>query len=289
MSLPRSQSLDEQGLETENQVIDAIRHSNERWEQRLTLGNLRLAERYLKGELHLLVEWACPDNGFEGIAFFERAEMPVTSKHKALSVDFGIGNCSPLLGVEVSDESVSHIIGHGRTDERRPDSDKKAMFVDEIESMKTPEYVAISSLVWFDRTDRVFGRLRHALYFSRRFGFVFRGVIGNGEISKLAGSAAIGQNEMIGKVIQGTTKIEEDISSDDREGGRCLTDAGEVKDSPVFKIRVGLGSDFIWVGIQKTSDFNLKITDVLFGPFNFYANKPESFFSGHLASIREQV
>ena len=68
---------DQQGLETENQVVNIIRHLNERWEQRLTLDNLRLAERYVKGELHLLIHFRVGGVTEEYAALLKR-KLPIS-------------------------------------------------------------------------------------------------------------------------------------------------------------------------------------------------------------------
>ena len=47
----------EQATERLNDCLDAIREMHERFENRLRFGNLRLAERYVKGELNLLVHF----------------------------------------------------------------------------------------------------------------------------------------------------------------------------------------------------------------------------------------
>src|SRR2546427_227852 len=49
--------LSEQRPEAKNQVINAIRHSNERWEKRLTLDNRRLVERHCEGNFHILTHF----------------------------------------------------------------------------------------------------------------------------------------------------------------------------------------------------------------------------------------
>ena len=84
---------DQQGLETENQVVNIIRHLNERWEQRLTLDNLRLAERYVKGELHLLIHFRVGGVTEEYAALLKR-KLPISGPQEALNA----GNFSATWG-----------------------------------------------------------------------------------------------------------------------------------------------------------------------------------------------
>ena len=49
------EGLGEQGFEAGDQAVNRIRHLPERFEQRFTIQNPRLAERYIKAERHLLL------------------------------------------------------------------------------------------------------------------------------------------------------------------------------------------------------------------------------------------
>lgn len=62
----------EQGPEGQNNVVNQINHLLERFEQRLTLANLRLSERYIKSELHLLIEFRIGDIDEKCVTCFER-------------------------------------------------------------------------------------------------------------------------------------------------------------------------------------------------------------------------
>ncbi len=49
--------LSKQRPKAENNVVNQIRHVLERFDQRLSLNDPRLAERYIKSEIHVLVDF----------------------------------------------------------------------------------------------------------------------------------------------------------------------------------------------------------------------------------------
>lgn len=57
-----------------------------------------------------------------------------------------------------------------------------------------------------------------------------------------------------------------------------LSEADDIVSSGVRSLRIGLGTNFIWIGVNESTDREIKIADVLFGSSNFYANQRESFF-----------
>src|SRR5258708_35314361 len=69
--------------ETHDQAIDQIRHLLERFNDRLTLGNLRLAERYLKAELTVVVHFRISFVDVELVACFQRPHSICRIEEKA--------------------------------------------------------------------------------------------------------------------------------------------------------------------------------------------------------------
>lgn len=272
---------DEQGLEAKNNVVNRLRHVMERFDQRLTLKNLRLAERYLKCELHLLVYFCVGEIGEEFVACLQR-EQAISGPHKNVGDGHVLEDVSPsAFGPHLLLEHALHIRCEVDTPIVGTNRDNQAVFVDVVKFVETPERI-IPTLVWFNRVDS-FNRIwPHALYFSSSVGFVLRGVVGvrNRETGLPIGRSAADENELISQVVKGAPDIMECVSSDNRQSHGDFTHADKIIDQ-LSCLRVALGSDYVWVGHKERPDFCLKITDVLFGPFDFYADKREPFIRGH--------
>ena len=237
-------------LKQHNSVADQVVEMLDRFQQRLTLANTQLAERYIKSELHFLIHFRIRGIDEEFVAHFQRAE-DISGFHKEIENWKGL-----TVGLF---EMSSHKCAEVDTSKARTDSDKQAVLVDIVKLVNDPEIVSLPSLVWFDRVERVNRILPHALYFSRKSGFVFCGT-------------ALDQN-----------------ACDGREADRCGADFRYIVDQ-LARLRIALGPDFIWIGIQEGAPCALEITDVLFGPFNFELDKCKSFIGSHgLASNRSVV
>ena len=151
-----------------------------------------------------------------------------------------------------------------------------------MKSVEAPEYV-IPTTVWFDHVDRFYRIVPHALYFSGTLGFVFRGILRDGEVdmTKGPGSPSSNEDEMISQVVKGASQILKNIPSDRAERSRRLLGAVYIIIDRLSCLRIALDSDSIRIGREERSDCDLQITDVLFGPFNFYADNREAFVGGH--------
>src|SRR6266849_589292 len=292
MSLPKSSpSLSEQVLEIRNQAVNAIRHFNERWKQRPTTDNLRLVERYLDHEIHIIVCFTLEGVSGEYDACFERRMKEGLNEHTPGSaLDFIFADCVSRAFVDALDHLASDpsIVTNSLKDVGNSEYD--AVLVDDVQPMELPERI-VPCLVRFGSVDCVYGCLRQALYFSAFAGFVFRGTVEDREVSPSENSLIAGSldpRELVGQVIESGSQVVENVTSGNCNDRRNLADTRNVMDV-LSGFRVRLDFDGIRLGIPEGLNFDFQVTDVLFGPFNFYANKPESFFSSHSATIREQV
>lgn len=270
--------LDKQGLEIGDQVVNKIRHTLERFKNRLTLKNPRLTERYLQIELRILVLITSvdlfPRSGdssqisSEYVACFERALPARGFEGKVEGVNFGVGESATECvlhdhSLEVSRERLN---ADGGTD-----CDHEAMLVDIVKLVQMPERV-IPSLVRLASVDSFYRSLRHSLYFSGRFGFVFRGVVGDREAGRpenLFTGSSVDLREVVGEVIQRGPEIEQSVSSDGRNLSGRIFSLNEIIDLCARNMVVWLEADSIRISLKKCADFPFEITDVLFGPFDF--------------------
>jgi hypothetical protein len=277
-----------QWLEAQYQVVEVINHLNEKWKQRLTLDNLRLIERYLKGELQLLIEFSIRGIGEKFCAYLQGA-MPVTGIHP---------NWCPFKTAQTAkDRIVLKCFGCHSSDIESPVSrgngHEQAVLIDIVKLVQPPERI-VPAFVWVDSVDSVNSRLRHALYFSASRSFVFRGIVrvddwkadvpdfsdGQGHTSGI--HKASDPDQAVGQVVKGASQIMKNVPCDSRNRGRDRLNAEHVI-SPPSCIRIMLASDDIGigVGIKKHSRSVIEVIDVLFGPFNFQPNQSESLVSGH--------
>jgi len=136
-----------------------------RAEQRLTLDNRRLSERYLNSGLHILIHIRIGGSDVEYVAGLKRSIPSVLSgeDEKLTSMAVAPGD-SPLIFCR-----AAPLVGtNGRN--------QKPMLVEVIESMEGPESFsdAIASFVWFDRIDKFYSILPHTYHSSSLFGIVGR-------------------------------------------------------------------------------------------------------------------
>ena len=169
----------EQGPEGQNNIVNQINHLLERFEQRLTLSNPRLSKRYDEITLQLLLHFRTRD-GEEFVACLQREDGSLERHEQVGPVGIRKGHIpSVATGKRLLDGSpftwrdAAEVI-------RVSDCDQQAVLVDVVKFVEQPQRV-VPPFVWFDRVDCVYSILPHALYFSRTFGFVFRGTVRNWE------------------------------------------------------------------------------------------------------------
>src|SRR3954451_9615747 len=151
---PMSNRSTQEGAKTSNSVCDEIRELLYRWKDRLTLDNPRLVERYMKSDLHLLVRFRVGGIDEHLVACLEREQVVSWSEKSAQER-------------QISTRDSSHVFTHMSAEvealEGRTDRHQKTMLVDVVQGMQDPEIMPIPSLVWFDRLERIYSLLPHAL------------------------------------------------------------------------------------------------------------------------------
>lgn len=263
----KSTLLDQQRTEIGHQVINKIRHTLKRFDERFTLDNPRFSERYIKSELHFLIHFSIG-------AVYEEFVVYLQREHSI----GGLEKCVDRFHVGESGDLCSHKSEGVSTQVYAPkcgaDDDHKAVFIDIVKLVEDPKRV-VPTFVWFDSVDRVYGVLPHSLYFSNRFGCVFRGIIRNREVDMLRWTARRaprpGHEKCIGQMIESTSEILKDIPGDSGDSFWNLPNTHQIIDQ-LSGLRIALSSDYIGIGCEKGFDFRLQIKDVLFGPLNFNFN-----------------
>jgi len=260
----------ETGLKNRHSVADEVSKMLDDFQHRPRLDDLRLIERYIKREFHLLVDFTVNETNEKYVAFFERAEVVGRAESQ--------GDCGEL-------RSRKHFfVGAGDAPCYQgayidrliagTSSNNGAMLVDVVKAVQDPEIVPLPSVVWFERAERIDSILPHALYFSANMAFVFRGFRSDekaGFVPIPGRTASSNEVKLLGEMIEGASEILHSISKDhgDNDGNR--TNFGYIMDW-LSCLRIALGPDYIWACSVKGPDCAIQISDVLVGPFNFQPN-----------------
>lgn len=249
----------EKSPELVDDVCDKLRQIMERFNDRITSSNLRLSERYLDRDIHVLVEFSLLLAGIreDYVAHFERG-------------DFGIGRENHLAVVD------RHTKGHSDSIQKRAevdpfvsgtDSQQEAVLVGVVQFVEYPELVSCPTLVRLSPLKDFYREIPKTLYLTQS-GTVFRGIASNRKVNTRVPRASCGEPELHSCVVQGTAQVEDRVSSDERDAGGNLREPNDnVID--VSSIRIVLARDFAWAGVLESDNCGIEISDVLIGPFEF--------------------
>jgi hypothetical protein len=257
--------LNEQVTKAEDDGIDQIRQLTKRWENRLTLHNLRITERYLKGESRIIVVLRAPNlltDTEKFCAIIERPSILRGLQQDALLEFRGQESRRETFG------NVDHDSSMGGSDNK-----EQTMFVGIVKFIEAPEFLSPAA-VWVERADSVFSFLGHSLYFSFKYGFVLCGSLGNGKPSNtVSGLVPVGQDKVPSKMIEGSSEILQDVPNNSREVIGERRAFAKLKNQ-ISSFRLVLSENWIWCGApsEEEMDTPIELSDVMFGPFDFQAN-----------------
>ena len=157
-------------------------------------------------------------------------------------------------------------------------NNQKAVLVDIVKVMETPKRV-IPTFVWFERVDSFYSRLPHATYLSSLAGLVSLGVTEDRKAYMPPRRVPLfSDDKRVCEIVQDPPKVVDSVSKGGGKLQRNIPHARHIKNQ-IARLRLTLTSDDIRLGIaaQKGQDFDLQITDVLFGPFDFYTDTSQIF------------
>jgi hypothetical protein len=248
-------ALEKKG-ELVDDAVNEVGKLMEKWKNRLTLDNLRLSERYLEGNLEILVHLV------EQIGGCAKNHCAVLKYREPVSGGDGRSDLHQytLRGKRV--RKVNCGILHSASDHK-----KEAMLVADVELMEFPE-VVITTIVGLEGPDNVYRSRTDSLYFSKELGFAFGGQFKNREEQVRTSLAASDFNELPDQMVQTTVQIMDAVPCDQRKDrGRVCNNTNPVDGIP--RLRVLIGDQSIRVCLAEGLGFPFKISDVLFGPFDF--------------------
>jgi hypothetical protein len=240
-------------LETKNQSLCKIDELVERWNKRITLDDLRIDERFRSGELHIILHLRIKDTGEQWGVCLESARF----QNKFL----------PAIPPSCREEGVF------------PHGENVPMLIDIIQFVNAPEHV-VSALIWLKPIDEFYRFWPDALYFSSLLGFVSIPILRDGKADRSARSTVCPRDsKLICQLIERAPDVVDCVTSDSKrlEGIDGKVFPGQ---KGISKIRVLLQKTNLLVSSPSISQLDFEITDVLFGPFDFYPEQDDSVVGG---------
>lgn len=275
---------EQEWLEISNQVLDNLGRSEQTFQDRLTLENLRLSERYVKGELNILIGFKVPLDRKDWIALF-RAKQVTTAEIKPCG-SLAEWTTQPNIMREQSFQSPASDFDANLTDVNGSGY-QESVLIDVVKLIESPDCV-VGSHVRLGSPQYIFDSLNNgSLYFSIRFGHVLfetLKVVENGESRSIFGvglSTDTHLNKLPPEIVERTSQVVDGISEWKQNRIGDFFPPVEEKDRDVI-FRVILGSSCIWIRSQECGPCAIQLTDVLFGPFDFGRRTADVAGQGHL-------
>ncbi len=240
---------DQEWLEAKNQTLHNIDVLLKRWEQRITLTNLGLVDRFFNLEIHIILHLRRKDTGEQ----------------------WGVCIECPRA------DQVGHLIREpwGLEESILSDHKNKSVLVNIVQFMDTPERI-IPAFVWFEPIDSFYRLWPDTLYFSSLLSFVSVGILRDRKLYSTGGRFAVPNNrQLICEVVESTPQTMDDIP-------RCGENFKGINRETlhVRGLRVILSNTHIQVFVPAREDYPFEVTEVLFGPFNFYAKENQTCVGG---------
>ena len=254
-------------------MVDKINHLMKCFDERLAFNNPRLADRYRKSELLVLIRFRVRLIDEEFIACFQREQGVLGSDEQRKMGDLIIGNEGSQPPHECG-ASVDAL-------ETRTDRHQQAVLIHDVKFVQLPEGV-IPSLVWFDRIDRIDRVLPHALYLSRLAGFIFLGGVEDRKIDIIEGPRLTrsDQDELVGQMIESTSQTLQDFPRDHVDDRWHLTHADEIVNE-LSRLRMSLGADNVRISGEESLEGFIQLLDVVLGPFDLSLHALQSITDSH--------
>jgi hypothetical protein len=278
---------DANALETESpeDLQDALRLVDELLEDdenRFIINETRFAQRYLERKAHLCIHIRAKGvraGAQEFCAMFYARDVVNGEQIVKNKNDVLVGRekkVSIFVHDEIIDSEIVHVgsapLRHG--DNRKvlgaPDTrtDQKAVLVQPVKFAYSPER-RIPSLVRLQSLHEAHGSRASALYFSQTAGFKVHRVPIDWEVRRTSNSAVVNGHQSAGEVVKTGTEIVNAVSYDGAEPFKWDGSFEHEIEDVLSRRRIYLLPDGIGIASQKDAYIPYKITEVLFGPFQF--------------------
>lgn len=240
---------------------DEIRKVLERFDRRFHRDNARYVERYLESETCLLAHFSVEGLGIELVAHFQRRQPSGWLEDNRR--DFGASS-QDFFDLTVKPG------GNVNPEMERACLNKQFVLFDVVKFAQLPESVAPPAFVRLGCVDCIYHLLPNALYYGAASGWVIRGAPRNWEVYgplRLRAAAGV-QNELVGDMVERISKVLQYVGGN---GCQCRWDGGHFSEvvSALAGLRIVFGAESIWAGFAEGIEPKLKVSDVLFGPWDF--------------------
>lgn len=259
---------EQEGNELRDKAIYNLRRSEEKFQDRLTLNNLRLHERYVEGELDIFVAFKVPLDTEHWIALLCAQKVAASRDRQP---DELIGQSASIK----SQMAREHLLKSPTADfysdftDGGNSSEQELMLVDIVQIVEGPEYL-VPSLIRIGSADDICGLRVDSLYFSARLGFVLLQTWKDRESRLMLPLRLIpgGENQLMNEVVEGASQVVDRVSGDQGQFFRDRRTLLQKANSHVL-FDIILWADRVSIGIEERGVFPCEIRDVLFGPFDF--------------------
>ena len=239
----------------------------ERFEDRLTLRNLRLAERYKNGDLKLLID-GCWDRTVNFRIILQGADRhEACGDAESRTEGFSTGGHAANVNFTIAHRKQrggpichhGHVGGGYRND--------SLVFIQGVKFMQNPQR-GIPSFVWFQSPNEAVGFGADALYFSYRGFFKMLDGCTNRKSCSSTYLFTIGEDKVADELIECGPEIVDNVSNNGTD-----TDWNRFVNTHAVDILSGLcvvfTNGFVWFGLVEGLEKRFEFRDVLFGPFDF--------------------
>ena len=253
--LRRSRIRAAASFEDSDDLLGELSEIEQRWNDRLTINNLSLAERYLKGELRLVACLQVGNGTDKQLRAILQGIFPIGGLNRDAGHD--LLYVGPFWRQLKPNRDV--LVG-------RPYRHDSLVFIQSVKLMDEPERFA-PSFIWLEFVDDASDLSSNALYLSRRVGFKRLAVIADGEAGALCDLPMVDHDKLAHQIVQGRAKVMRDIPDDGAQGGGYAFDDADTVDV-ASSLRIVIADDHIWIALVESADLRFKLTDVAFGPFD---------------------
>jgi hypothetical protein len=275
--------LAEQGREKLNESVNKLDELKKRWNERLTLDNLDLTERYLKFELgvHVHLRYrVLAESGRDSVDF-----CAIFQRERALGRDNADALCGRDLGeidrgrIGVGIKNIGQSVGVDGVLMRHADGHQELVFVRDVELVEPPERVVLS-LIRFGVLDEIHRSLRRSIYFGGVAGFKSLGALEDWKSVLFADGVTLGPNHLTDEQVEGGAEVVDTISGDGAPVERRLLGDFDPPDQ-ISRIRLVITNGSVRLVVLEPLVPGLEVTEVMFGPFDLYPNPGEVGLAGH--------
>ena len=249
-------------------ALHELHELSERFNNRLSLNNLALAKRYCDGRLNLLIEarWASIDFSIS----LRKWDAPELSGCSSINHPGGRSAgpraraCGPADGAEEDAgdaDSGAYLEGRSRY------GCDSVVFVENIKHVNGVQN-GITSLACFERKDQCFGLSANAVYFSYAAGFVSLGPLVDRKVTSSVRLLPVRSYEVTNQIVEDASNIVDSVTQKAAKNDWNVF-LGEHAVNILAGVRIDLMDQFVRLSVKEGIQGRLKISDVMFGPFNF--------------------